>query len=143
MPEFTIEYQTGSQYCSEEVTARTMQAALEIGQKKVQRNDLPDNWDSYDNGGDGLQFIRVCPANREQALIDPEFPELLYCMPSHAPAYYAPDLLKALEALLPLAQKERDRLTRKINEFSGDEDISASAACAKAAALIAKARGAA
>jgi hypothetical protein len=54
----------------------------------------------------------------------------------------APDnLLEVLEIVLPLAHKERDRLTRKINEWSGDEDLQAADACAKAAAIIAKARG--
>lgn len=139
MPKFIIEYQTGSQFCSEEVTAASMLAALSRGKENAAKNNLPDNWEQYDNGGDALQFIQVCPEESEQALNDPE---LLYCMPSHAPAYHAPDMLKVLEALLPLAQKERDRLTRTINEFSGGEDLQASEACAKAAAIIEKAKGA-
>lgn len=57
-------------------------------------------------------------------------------------AAIAPDnLLQALEIILPLAHKERDRLTRQINDRSGDEDTQAADACAKAAAAIAKAKG--
>jgi hypothetical protein len=49
-------------------------------------------------------------------------------------------LRSALEKLLPLAQQERNRLTRKIDEFSGDEDIIASDACTEASRVLANTR---
>jgi hypothetical protein len=118
MPKFTIEYQTGSQYCSEEVTARNMKAALKRGLKNVDENNLPDNWDNYENGGDALQFIRVCDTYREQGVNDYE---LLYTMPAHCPERYARDLLQAAQKLLK--QWGKGNLSQTIQELQESVDL--------------------
>jgi hypothetical protein len=118
MPKFTIEYQTGSQYCSEEVTARSFKAALKRGVKNVEENTLPDNWDNYENGGDALQFIRVCDGDCGLGVNDYE---LLFTMPTHCPEKYARDLLRAAQKLLE--QWSKGNLSQAIQELQASVDL--------------------
>lgn len=118
MPKFTIEYQTGSQYSSDEVTARNIRAALKRGLKNVEENNLPDNWDQYENGGDALQFIRVCDGDGGLGVNDDE---LLYTMPAHCPEKYARDLLRAAQKLLK--QWGKGNLSQAMQELQASVDL--------------------
>lgn len=111
-------------------TAKTPQEALELARAKYNEDYSDLDFVPDDHKSSYLQEISIAAGDFT--------PALRWQMPDYRLREVAPDLLKALEALLPLAQKERDRLTTKINEFSGDEDLRASDACTKAATLIAK-----
>ena len=92
--------------------------ALKKGLKNVEENNLPDNWDQYDNGGDALQFIRVYDGDGGLSVNDHE---LLYTMPTHCPERYARDLLQAAQQLLK--QWSKGNLSQAMQELQKSVDL--------------------